>query len=115
MSAYCLGNTPAGYSLGNNIRDPNPYDTKKYPFLLGLAVLFAFLFACFDLFEFFVYFPSNRYKSVPILCVKLMQSNFIYKNRLSRSKLSVSLSQSRRNCEAVTLMQACLLTISQFF
>lgn len=84
-------NTPAGYSLGNSIRDCNPYHTEKNPFLLGLVFLFGFFFACFGLFGVFVYFSSNRYKTVSILCVRLMQSNFTYKNRLPRSKCNVYL------------------------
>lgn len=75
-----------GYSLRNSIRDCNPYDPEKDPFLLGLVFWCGFLFACFGLFGVFVYFSSNRYKTVSILCVKLMQSNFTYKNRLPRSK-----------------------------
>lgn len=88
---------------------------RSVPFSGSCGFLFEFLFACFGLFGSFVYFFSNRCKSVSILCAKLMQSNFACKNRLSRSKCSGSLSHSRKNYEAVTLMQACILTKSLFF
>lgn len=83
-------NTPAGNSLGNIIRDLNPYDTKKVFLSSGSCVsvwVFICLFWFFGVFSlFFFWWIQVSILCQPILCVKVMQSNFSYKNRLSRSK-----------------------------